>query len=488
MSTQTCLRMPYNARAMWRFAARGRPAVGALGNWHADYRPERFLAKANIEKLLEWSEQRLEACDLGGDACCALCQKPSSRGVLLNDDRVVCRSCVIVLQRTAYPEQYERRRQDWLKRSEARKLAWEEFRAAHEFTARDDAFTLVALGSLLLVVLGPTMVVVPGALLGLEYVRNRFRHGRRTRWETKRAEWESRNPIPAVPTLRHFHEAVAELTARDHLVLDVFEHWPGDPPYWGYLRAVVLERDRGRCQVSGCPSRLSLHVHHKHPRSQGGAHAPDNLVTLCDFHHALEPSPGHERIWGTISNQFFSLVRGHSRSNPMSEGVHRVRPHLRRYQLASEEELRQIFEHYQLACSACGSRELEVDVDRSRATVSILCQGCGERLEGPLQLAEETGPRLAEQLTCTANEGAWSARWEMLESRQDGARRSWARASKRPSRSGQRKKAASPRLSPKCPKCGAGMRMVKPRPGQRWKALWGCTRYKAGGCRGSLEI
>lgn len=478
----------YDRLMVWRFAARGRPAVGVLSNWHTDYRPEQFLAKANIEKLLDWSEQRLEARDLGGPACCALCQKPSSSGVLLNDDRVVCRSCVSVLQRTAYPEQYERKRGDWLRRREARKLAWDAFHGAYEFKGEQDAFTAVAFGSLLLLVLGPSLVVVPGVLLGLEYIRHRVRQSHQAVWQSKRMDWEAQNPIPPEPALKHFHDTSAQLTARDRLVLDVFEHWPGDPPYWGYLRAVVLDRDRGRCQVSGCPSRLSLHVHHKQPRSQGGAHAPDNLVTLCDFHHALEPSPGHERIWGTVSNQFFSLVRGHSRSNSVSDGVHQVRPHLRRYQLATDADLLQVVAHYGLSCPACESRSLQLNTNRTRAKVAISCAECAETLEGPLQLAEETGPRIAEQLTCTQNEGAWTARWEMLDARQDGARVSWTRAAARKGQGRSSKPAARPRVSPKCPECGAGMRMVKPRQGQRWKAFWGCTRYKAGGCRGSLRV
>lgn len=50
------------------------------------------------------------------------------------------------------------------------------------------------------------------------------------------------------------------------------------------LRRFVLARDGG-CVIDGCASRYRLEVHHIVPRSQGGGHDPDNLVTLCWWHH-----------------------------------------------------------------------------------------------------------------------------------------------------------------------------------------------------------
>lgn len=55
----------------------------------------------------------------------------------------------------------------------------------------------------------------------------------------------------------------------------------------------VLQRDGFACQArawgfatgSRCEGRL--HVHHRRLRSQGGSHEPENLLTLCDFHHRL---------------------------------------------------------------------------------------------------------------------------------------------------------------------------------------------------------
>lgn len=50
------------------------------------------------------------------------------------------------------------------------------------------------------------------------------------------------------------------------------------------LRRAVLYRDGG-CTADGCTSRYRLQAHHKIPWSQGGPTDPDNLVTLCWFHH-----------------------------------------------------------------------------------------------------------------------------------------------------------------------------------------------------------
>ena len=51
-------------------------------------------------------------------------------------------------------------------------------------------------------------------------------------------------------------------------------------------RAEVLLRDGWQCQLASqgnCSQ--PLEVHHKLPRSRGGKHDLDNLVTLCSKHH-----------------------------------------------------------------------------------------------------------------------------------------------------------------------------------------------------------
>ncbi len=70
------------------------------------------------------------------------------------------------------------------------------------------------------------------------------------------------------------------------------------------IRDAVVHRDGG-CVVDGCRSRYRLQPHHIKPRADDGGHDPDNLATLCWYHHhiaihgygkRLDPeSPPHRR-------------------------------------------------------------------------------------------------------------------------------------------------------------------------------------------------
>lgn len=51
------------------------------------------------------------------------------------------------------------------------------------------------------------------------------------------------------------------------------------------VRRFVLHRDGGTCTADGCSSRYRLQPHHIRERSRGGDHDPDNLTTLCWYHH-----------------------------------------------------------------------------------------------------------------------------------------------------------------------------------------------------------
>jgi hypothetical protein len=53
------------------------------------------------------------------------------------------------------------------------------------------------------------------------------------------------------------------------------------------LRRAVLRRDGNRCAISGCDSRNRLQVHHIIPWSRGGPTDPENLITLCWYHHHI---------------------------------------------------------------------------------------------------------------------------------------------------------------------------------------------------------
>ncbi len=71
------------------------------------------------------------------------------------------------------------------------------------------------------------------------------------------------------------------------------------------VRSYVLHRDQGRCVIEGCRSRYRLQPHHLVERRVGGDHDPDNLTTLCWYHHhvaihmlgmTIDPdSPPHRR-------------------------------------------------------------------------------------------------------------------------------------------------------------------------------------------------
>ena len=59
-----------------------------------------------------------------------------------------------------------------------------------------------------------------------------------------------------------------------------------DKPVSARTRAIVLKRDNSTCQMCGattaCGMNITLHIHHKVPRSKGGSSSdPTNLETLC---------------------------------------------------------------------------------------------------------------------------------------------------------------------------------------------------------------
>jgi 5-methylcytosine-specific restriction endonuclease McrA len=53
------------------------------------------------------------------------------------------------------------------------------------------------------------------------------------------------------------------------------------------LARAILDRDGNRCAADGCDGRHRLQIHHIVPWSQGGTTDPDNLITLCWFHHQV---------------------------------------------------------------------------------------------------------------------------------------------------------------------------------------------------------
>ncbi|HKY47295.1 MAG TPA: HNH endonuclease signature motif containing protein, partial [Acidimicrobiia bacterium] len=73
----------------------------------------------------------------------------------------------------------------------------------------------------------------------------------------------------------------------------------------GPIRRYVAFRDQNQCSIEGCHSRYRLQPHHIKERQHGGDHHPDNLITLCWYHHhvaihghgyTIDPtSPVHRR-------------------------------------------------------------------------------------------------------------------------------------------------------------------------------------------------
>ena len=53
------------------------------------------------------------------------------------------------------------------------------------------------------------------------------------------------------------------------------------------LRRFVLDRDGAACTIAGCTSRYRLQVHHITRWVDGGRTDPENLTTVCWFHHHI---------------------------------------------------------------------------------------------------------------------------------------------------------------------------------------------------------
>ena len=79
---------------------------------------------------------------------------------------------------------------------------------------------------------------------------------------------------------------VVEVTARtkDGTPLAVGRRRRVIPPQ---LRRFILDRDGAACTIAGCTSRYRLHVHHIVQWIDGGRSDPENLTTVCWYHHHI---------------------------------------------------------------------------------------------------------------------------------------------------------------------------------------------------------
>ena len=462
-------------------------------NWHHNFNPRQFMQLVDIQPLLTrnkiYNEERVSA----STQSCFFCGLINETRLLLNDNTYLCLQCVERLSLIEYPAKYAQLKRQHLVECNARSRAREalvklidERRTdeiqKHQKTGRlyknsmIGAFTALfficpavfgfsAIGAFgfiaLLLMLGMSVAI-------LESAQAKKLTAIRETYDGEITQWERSYPPVTPPELRHFHDPKAELALEDHKTIHVFNHWPGYPPFWEELSAAVRRRDV-RCQVSGCPSRLTLNAHHKLPISQGGPHTPDNLIALCEFHHALEPTRGHARIWSeSIQNEHFTLVRSHIRENPRAAGGHEVRCHLRRRKLISKSEIEAIMRTYRLACPHCEEAGLRVHLNEEDNSIRISCPTCGAGVEGPQQLGEESGPRMAEVLKITQNLGQHRANWETLQGYLDGELTPWSTFNIRV-----------------CSRCGINMHFKRPRPGEAWQPRWECAQYSLNGCRGN---
>ena len=81
-------------------------------------------------------------------------------------------------------------------------------------------------------------------------------------------------------------DAVTEITihGENGIPMSYGRHTRTIPPA---LRRAILHRDNNQCQADGCNSRNRLQTHHITPWSEGGPTNPDNLITLCWYHHHI---------------------------------------------------------------------------------------------------------------------------------------------------------------------------------------------------------
>lgn len=87
------------------------------------------------------------------------------------------------------------------------------------------------------------------------------------------------------------------------------------------VRRAVLQRDERRCRVPGCRNATFLDLHHLRPRSEGGSHTPENLVTVCSAHHrALHRGELHSE-GGAVQFRLRPLGDARPKPSPPASGV-----------------------------------------------------------------------------------------------------------------------------------------------------------------------
>ncbi|MCL1600976.1 MAG: HNH endonuclease, partial [Actinomycetia bacterium] len=81
------------------------------------------------------------------------------------------------------------------------------------------------------------------------------------------------------------------------------------------VRHAVAYRD-GVCVIDGCNSRYRLEPHHIRRFADGGSHHPDNLATLCWYHHHIAIHGNGYRIDPESPPHRRKLTKGSPRGSP----------------------------------------------------------------------------------------------------------------------------------------------------------------------------
>ena len=194
-----------------------------------------------------------------------------------------------------YPKKYENNLQAYHEQVTIRLDERKDFIAKCNYPKIARVYTILGCISLLLIFLRFWSIIFSIGLFLLSYNFKR---------DTKNALdlWDKNHPRPEKPELKSFWDPDAILNDRDRKILEILKNWPGYPPCWDVLRNIVLIRDGKKCTREGCFSKPPLHVHHIIPISKGGKHTLDNLITLCESHHSLQPGPGHASIARRLHN------------------------------------------------------------------------------------------------------------------------------------------------------------------------------------------
>jgi hypothetical protein len=345
---------------------------------------------------------------------CIFCSEKKIKGINLNNKKYLCENCLYEIQEVRYPEKYQKellyfrntveainQKRKLFIDNELSNLVTEIVHSQNEILPNFIKIKILLAGPILsvLIYLGikekfyelnflilcfwiTLILLITKSICKSNYDSQIYKVR-----EHLLSQWELQHPYPSEPELRHFYDPEAILSERDLKILEVLDYWPKYPPYWRYIRKKVLERDRNTCQVTGCPSRTVVHVHHKTPLSKGGSHRIENLITLCEYHHGLMPGAGHDQIWSEITNTFFSLVRGHYRQESY------VKAHIRRKELITDKELETTIAKCQPICPSCESKSLSIE-DFNYRDFKLACKQCKDNWIFKRMLSEETLPAL----------------------------------------------------------------------------------------------